>query len=149
MPRKYATAPNEAAVGILRYGRKLSFWPPMCRVNVQVSHPIDIYTTPEGDFAVARVLADIDFRTSPALRTALLDLFWKQRQKCLILDLECVQRIDSSGVASLVEGWREARRRDARLILTGVNDSVRRMLALTRLSALFEVKPTVKEALAA
>ena len=114
-----------------------------------MSHPIDIYTTPEGDFAVARVLVDIDFRTSPALRTALLDLLGKQRQKCLVLDLECVRRIDSSGVASLVEGWREARRRGARLILTGVNDSIARMLALTRLTGLFEVKPTVKVALAA
>jgi anti-sigma B factor antagonist len=114
-----------------------------------MSHPIDIYTTPEGDCAVARVRADIDFRTSPALRTALLDLLGKQRKKCVVLDLECVRRIDSSGVASLVEGWREARRRHARLILTGVNDSLRRMLALTRLSGLFEVKPTVKEALAA
>ena len=114
-----------------------------------MTRPIDIYTTPEGDFAVARVLGDIDFRTSPALRTALLDLFGKQRQKCLILDLERVQRIDSSGVASLVEGWREARRRDARLILTGVNDSIARVLALTRLAGLFEVRRTVKAALAA
>ena len=111
--------------------------------------PIDIYTTPEGDFAVARVLVDIDFRTSPAVRTALLDLLGKQRQKCLVLDLECVRRIDSSGVASLVEGWREARRTDARLILTGVNDSIGRMLALTRLTGLFEVRSTVKAALAA
>jgi anti-anti-sigma factor len=118
------------------------------RAIPQMSHPIDIYTTPEGDFAVARVLVDIDFRTSPALRAALLDLLGRQRRKCLVLDLEGVRRIDSSGVASLVEGWREARRRHARLILTGMNDSIRRILALTRLSGLFEVRPTVKEALA-
>jgi len=64
----------------------------------------------------------------------------------ILLDLGGVEYIDSSGIASLVEVLKEARKSDKRLRLFGVTASVLQVLQLTRLTGVFEIKET--EALA-
>jgi len=101
-----------------------------------------------GACSVVHVEGDIDLKTSPELRSAILDLYENRGQERVILDLAGVNYIDSSGVASLVEGLQEAKKRKARFILSALNDSPRHVLELTRLTKVFEITKTVEEALA-
>ena len=108
---------------------------------------IDITFLHTGACSVVHVRGDVDLTSSPELRAALLGLFKRGSLERVIVDLQGAKHIDSSGIASLVEGWHEAKKRNARFILSGLNESARRMLDLTRLSGVFEITPTVDEAL--
>ena len=96
---------------------------------------------------MVQIQGDIDLKSSPQVRAAILDLFEKRGQERVILDLKGVNYIDSSGVASLVEGLQEAKKRKARFILSCLNEAPRHVLDLTRLTSVFEITQTVEEAL--
>jgi len=108
---------------------------------------IEINIDRNGACSVVHVEGDIDLKTSPELRAAILDLYEKRGQERVILDMAGVNYIDSSGVASLVEGLQEAKKRKARFILSALKDSPRHVLELTRLNKVFEITKTVDEAL--
>lgn len=99
--------------------------------------------------SVLRVSGDIDCETSPELRAAVLSFFRGSTEGKMVLDLSRVGRFDSSGAASLLECWQEARHRSGRLILSGLTASARRVLDLARLRAVFETARSVTDALVA
>ena len=108
---------------------------------------LEINIVRNGACSVVHVQGDIDMKTSPEVRAAILDLYEKRGQERVVLDLQGVKYIDSSGVAILVEGLQEAKKRKARFILTGLNEAPRHVLDLTRLTSVFEITQTVDEAL--
>jgi len=108
---------------------------------------IDINIVRNGNVSVVHVKGDIDLRSSPELRAAILDLYEKRGQEKVVLDLAGVKYIDSSGIASLVEGLQEAKKRNAKFVLCALNDAPRHVLELTRLTKVFEITGTVDEAL--
>src|SRR6266700_4773676 len=85
------------------------------------------------------VSGDIDLATSPELRKALLREFRELRMPRVVLNLKDVHYIDSSGVASLVEGLKASRDVGSRLILFGLNSAVREVLQLSKLVRIFEI----------
>src|SRR6266581_8852612 len=85
------------------------------------------------------VSGDIDLATSPELRKALLREFRELRMPRVVLNLKDVHYIDSSGVASLVEGLKASRDVGSRLILFGLNSAVREVLQLSKLVKIFEI----------
>lgn len=110
---------------------------------------MDINVKRDADRSVIEVAGDIDLYSSPALRETVLDLLKKRDQKNLIVNLSSVDYIDSSGVASLVEGLQEAKKRKARFILVGLREGPRRVLELTLLLNVFEIHATEEDALQA
>src|SRR2546426_671607 len=108
---------------------------------------LDINIVRNGACSVVHVEGDIDLKSSPDLRAAIIDLYEKRGQHRVILDLAGVPYIDSSGVAILVEGLQEAKKRHARFILCALNEAPRHVLELTRLTKVFEITRTVEEAL--
>jgi len=107
---------------------------------------MDINVKREGNRSVIEVSGDIDLYTSPKLRETVLDLFRKRDQDIVIVDLQQVHYIDSSGIASLVEGLQEAKKKNARFVLAGLNEAPRHVLELTRLLSVFEIADSVDEA---
>ena len=93
------------------------------------------------------VTGDIDMATSPGLRKTLLESLKKTPR--LVVNMREVRYVDSSGIASLVEVLREARNKEKRLVLFGLNAAVRDVLQLTRLARIFEIRETEEEALQA
>lgn len=85
------------------------------------------------------ISGDIDLATSPELRKALLRELRDVRMPRVVLNLKAVRYIDSSGVASLVEGLKVSRDVKSRLILYGLNTTVREVLQLSKLLKIFEV----------
>ena len=92
---------------------------------------------------------DIDLANSPAVRKALLKELRDNRTPRVVMNLSNVRYIDSSGVASLVEGLKAARDVGSRFILFGLSTSAREVLQLSRLLKIFEVYDNEEQALAA
>jgi anti-sigma B factor antagonist len=94
------------------------------------------------------ISGDIDLSTSPDLRKPLLREIRELRTPRVVLNLKAVRYIDSSGVASLVEGLKAARDVGARFILFGLNTTVREVLQLSKLVRIFEICESEDQAVA-
>jgi anti-sigma B factor antagonist len=94
------------------------------------------------------VSGDIDLATSPELRKALLREFRELKTPRVVLNLAGVRYIDSSGVASLVEGLKASRDVGSRFILFGLNRTIREVLQLSKLVKIFEIYENEEQAVA-
>jgi anti-sigma B factor antagonist len=99
--------------------------------------------------AIVDVSGDIDLASSPEVRKALLHEVRDNRSPRVVLNLIEVRYIDSSGVASLVEGLKASRDIGSRFILVGLSGPAHEVLQLSRLVRVFEIYDTEGEALAA
>jgi anti-sigma B factor antagonist len=110
---------------------------------------VQISTRQAGNATVVDVIGDIDLYNSPEVRKTLLDVLRTQRIPRVLINLTKVKYIDSSGVASLVEGLKISRELQSRLILFGLSPAAREVLELSRLIKVFEVCANEEEALKA
>ena len=94
------------------------------------------------------ITGDIDLATSPELRKPLLRELRELRTPRVVLNLKAVRYIDSSGVASLVEGLKASRDVGSRFILFGLNTTVREVLQLSKLVRIFEICESEEQAVA-
>lgn len=94
------------------------------------------------------ISGDIDLATSPQLRKAVLRELKELRMPRVVLNLKAVRYIDSSGVASLVEGLKASRDVGSRFVLFGLNTTVREVLQLSKLVKIFEIYEDEDQALA-
>ena len=94
---------------------------------------------------VESVLA-IGRRLSPELRAALLGLLARSPSKKVVLNLAQVPYMDSSAVAVLVELLRKLN--GGKIFLTDLQKRVQGLLEVAKLSTIFKIVPTEKEALA-
>jgi anti-sigma B factor antagonist len=90
---------------------------------------------------------DIDLSSSPEVRKAFLRELRENRIPRVVVNLKAVRYIDSSGVASLVEGLKASRDTGSRFILFGLSTIAREVLQLSRLLKVFEVYETEEQAL--
>jgi anti-sigma B factor antagonist len=90
---------------------------------------------------------DIDFAHSPEVRQSVLREIWESRASRVVVNLSKVRYIDSSGVASLVEGLKASRDVGSRFILFGLSPSAREVLQLSRLTKVFEIYDNEEQAL--
>jgi len=93
------------------------------------------------------VSGDVDLANSPALRKVLLAEIKDKRTPRVLLNLMKVRYMDSSGIASLVEGLKAARDRGTRLILYSLTPAVREVMELSRLQRIFEIYGNEEQAL--
>ncbi len=90
---------------------------------------------------------DIDLSSSPEVRRALFRELRDNRIPRVVVNLKEVRYIDSSGVASLVEGLKASRDAGARFILFGLSTIAREVFQLSRLVKVFEIYDTEEQAL--
>ena len=95
------------------------------------------------------ISGDIDLAHSSEVRKMVLVEFRENRTPRVILNLRDVNYIDSSGVASLVEGLKASRDVGSRLILFGLSPVAHEVLQLSRLLKIFEIYETEEKALEA
>ena len=100
-----------------------------------------------GNAVIVDVVGDIDLQNSPRLRKTLLETL--QQSPRVIVNMQQVRYIDSSGIASLVEGLKESQNLKKRFILYGLGKPAREVMKLTRLINVFEVHETEQQALEA
>ena len=100
-----------------------------------------------GGGVIFDISGDIDLANSPAMRKTLLGEIKDKHTVKVFLNLKNVRYIDSSGIASLVEGLKASRDHGARMILYGLSPSVREVLELSRLQKIFEIYDSEEQAL--
>jgi len=91
---------------------------------------------------------EIDLHVSPEVAESLRTLIAK-KPKVVVVDLTKVPYLDSSGLAVLIEGMQNVQEYDGKFALAGVQESVKHIFEIARLDQVFQIFPTVDEALAA
>ena len=89
----------------------------------------------------------LDAHNSGDLKTQMLKLFEEGKHN-IVVDLQAVRFVDSSGLGALVSGFKNASSRNGSLKLTGLQLQVKSMFELTRLHRVFEIFTDTEEALA-
>ena len=85
----------------------------------------------------------IDLSTSSDARKNIIDVL--EKNKNILIDLSLVNYIDSSGVASLVEGYQIAKKQSLKFGLIGVSDAAMSVLKLARLDQVFPIYNSINE----
>ena len=98
-------------------------------------------------FSIITLAGEIDLSCSAEVRNAILASLAARRPT--LVDLAAVSYIDSSGVASLVEGYQTARRKHLEFGLLAVSEAVRSVLQLAHLDKVFQLHPSLADRLAA
>ena len=94
-------------------------------------------------FQIVSLGGDVDLASSPQAREAILGSLAKAS---VLVDLSAVEYIDSSGVASLVEGYQSAKDKGLRFGLVGVSEAALMVLQLARLDKVFPIYGSVQDA---
>jgi anti-anti-sigma factor len=97
------------------------------------------------DIVLIRLNGRLDAKTSPNVQTALETKLDEGHRK-LIVDLEKVSFIDSSGLVALVSGLRLAREKKGELFLSGIRPQAQAVFRLTMLDRIFPIHPTFDDA---
>ena len=100
-------------------------------------------TRQEGQYIVITLKGEVDLHYSPEARKQILEKLNDKNH--VLVDLSGVKYIDSSGIASLVEGFQLARSNQLEFGLVGVSDAARQVLELARLDKVFQIKATIAE----
>src|SRR5258708_39413539 len=70
----------------------------------------------------------------------------QENQNKIIVDLSETQYCDSSGLSAILVGFRLCRNAGGALVLTGLQDHVRKLISISQLDNMLVIKPTVSEA---
>jgi anti-sigma B factor antagonist len=99
-----------------------------------------------GTVTTLLITGDIDMSSSTLVRTHLTDLF-QNNQQAIIVDLSSVAYIDSSGIATLVEGLQWSHANNTKFRLAGLTPAVKDVFEIARLLTVFEVFDSQAKAL--
>lgn len=109
---------------------------------------LELTTRPMGEKVVIEVGGEIDVYTAPRLREHLVGVV-AQGNYHLIVDMEKVGFLDSTGIGVLVSGLRRVGEHEGTLRLVCSQEHVLKILRITGLTTVFPIDSTVEEALAA
>jgi anti-sigma B factor antagonist len=98
---------------------------------------IDVRTHAAATVIVVR--GEVDLYTSPKLREAVLAAV-KRKAPAVTVDLSGVGYMDSSGVATLVEGLQLSRGHGGQFVLAGLTPGVQQVFHFARLDKVFEIR---------
>ncbi len=93
----------------------------------------------DDNHVLLRVYGDVTIHTSPRLREQLKPLLNAGTREIRVA-LDHVSFMDSSGIATLVEGLQWARQTGGHFILSGLSENVRDVFELAKLDTVFEIE---------
>ena len=108
---------------------------------------LNVYSDTPG-FTVIEVGGEIDVYTAPKLREKLITLV-EERSYQLIVDMEGVEFLDSTGLGVLVGGLKRVRAHDGWIDLVCTQSRILRIFKITGLNKVFSIHNSVAEAIAA
>lgn len=109
---------------------------------------------PHRSFADARVLQPagrLDHDNHEAFRAALAEheAACARDAQSLVLDLSALEYVSIAGLRCFMLAAKEAKARNGRVLLAGLQPVVAEIFKISRFNLLFEIYPTVREAVAA
>ena len=103
-----------------------------------------VRTFQQDGVSIFQISGELNISTSPELKK----IFERDPAKKIVVDLEKVTYIDSSGLATLVEILKKTRARGGGLGLSALSEKVRSLFEITKLDKLFLILPNQEEAVA-
>lgn len=110
----------------------------MSRDKIPLTDGLELTMHHDDEGSILRLRGCLNIDSSPALRDRFLAMLGAQSSEAVIVDLTDVSYIDSSGVATLIEGLKMARTRQTTLCLRGLQSRLLHLFQVTGLSTLFE-----------
>jgi anti-sigma B factor antagonist len=107
---------------------------------------LSLTTRSEGGRTVVEVGGEIDVYTAPKLRETIVSLV-DAGQYDLVIDLERVEFLDSTGLGVLVGGLKRVRTHDGSLALVCTQERLLKIFRITGLTKVFEIHPDVASAI--
>ena len=108
---------------------------------------LDLNVRKEADHAVLKVAGEIDVYTAPKLREKLIELV-NEGSYDLVVDLENVDFLDSTGLGVLVGGLKRVRNHYGSLKLVCTQDKILKIFRITGLTKVFPIHDSVDDAIA-
>lgn len=106
---------------------------------------MEIQTEVGEGFTVVQLAGEVDMSNSPAVRDVLMELAGKKTSP-IVVELSGVSYMDSSGIATLVEGLQETMSYGGQFRLASLTPKVLQVFELARLVDVFEIYATLDEA---
>jgi anti-sigma B factor antagonist len=88
--------------------------------------------------SIVRLRGRLNIDSSPAFRDRLRDMLQVLSPQTVIVDFTDVSYVDSSGIATLIEGLKIARQKRTMLCLHGMQGRLLHLFEVTGMSTLFE-----------
>jgi anti-sigma B factor antagonist len=110
----------------------------MMRSIITASDILEITVRPGDEGCTVCLRGRLNIDSSPALRDRLLAMLQAKSPKAVTVDLTDVTYLDSSGLATLIEGLKIARMRQKMLCVQGLQDRLLHLFQVTGMSTLFE-----------
>jgi anti-sigma B factor antagonist len=105
-----------------------------------------VSSTEANGVILVTVQGEVDLYSSPDLRHEIVH--WADGgRRSLVVDLGGVTYMDSSGIATLVEGFRLATKQSGQFRIARPNRSIQEVLRFAHLDQIFPIFETVEEAL--
>ena len=101
----------------------------------------------EGGVTVVAPTGRLDVSGAPALKEAIGELARNGTPPRIVIDMEGVSFVDSTGLGSVIAALKQIRSRQGELRLAAPNQQVRVVLELTTLDRVFPYFATLEEAL--
>jgi anti-sigma B factor antagonist len=108
---------------------------------------VEVHVRNHEKAAVIEVQGEVDLYSSPEMREAIIGTM-SGRTPTVVVDLSGVEYMDSSGVATLVEGLQLSRGYGGVFRLAGIGGAVREVFKFARLEKVFEIYQDADQALA-
>jgi anti-sigma B factor antagonist len=102
-----------------------------------MENSMECNVTSESGFDLIKLSGEVDLQFSPQLREKILGCL--KAGHPLLIDLAKVSYIDSSGIASLVEGFQTAKTSKLQYGLLNISSTAMQVLTLTRLDKIFDL----------
>ena len=87
---------------------------------------------------IIELSGEVDAQRSPEIKSKMRELIAEGKNK-IVIDLEQVKYMDSSGLGVLVSGLKAARKESGDLKLTALQAEVQNIFELTQLNKVFEI----------
>jgi anti-sigma B factor antagonist len=109
---------------------------------------LSLSTRTQKTHTVLEVGGEIDVYTAPQLRERLIELV-EGGNAHIVVDMERVEFLDSTGLGVLVGGLKRVRVHDGSLRLVCAQERILKIFRITGLEKVFGIYPSVEDALAA
>ncbi|MBV9610614.1 MAG: STAS domain-containing protein [Acidobacteria bacterium] len=102
---------------------------------------LQIAVKQDADTTVVSLSGRVSVDSSPTLRNRLLTVLRSDTAPALVVDLSKTAYVDCSGIATLIEALKIARKRNVALRLTGLQGRLKNLFEITGVLTLFEASP--------
>ena len=104
---------------------------------------MEISLKSESGYDILQLSGEVDMHFSPQLREKILGSL--KAGKPLLIDMGAVSYIDSSGIASLVEGFQTAKTANLPYGLLNISTTAQQVLTMTRLDKVFHLYTSAEQ----